>query len=37
VRSGGGGAKNVLQQNIDKLGPARANFATAAASLVFQA
>ncbi|PYJ70775.1 MAG: hypothetical protein DME75_08675 [Verrucomicrobia bacterium] len=36
--SGGcGSAENVLQQNINKLSPPCANFATASARLVFQA
>ena len=34
---GRGRSENVSQQNIDKIGPARADFMATAASLVFQA
>ena len=37
VTDSGGGGENVSQQNIDKIGPARANFPATAASLMFQA
>ncbi len=37
VSSGGGSSENVLQQNINQLGPPRANLATASARLVLQA
>lgn len=35
--SGGGSSENVLQQNINKLGAPRANFAATSARLVLQA
>ena len=37
MSSGGGSSENVLQQNINKLGAPRANFAAPSARLVLQA
>ena len=37
MSSGGGSSENVLQQNINKLGPAAANLAAASARLMRQA